>query len=168
MTYTNTNEIIKDDDVISRWIITPIHIKTMNDGSVIVDPTQTFQFQTKANPSLSESVNCHRLLDNDNQKIHDMGKLSNDNKRQDNPNSNKEYIGFIEANVGVIRKYKESFISFEVKHSPNSDNHGHCDLLMVVDGNNEVNNNIKSCKTLAKIGLRKCFGEIIRANVIQD
>lgn len=118
-------EEIFDHDVVSRYILEPIDF---NNG--VLDLRMGFQFSSKNNRC--QSVNCHRLLNNDTEAIHKLG-IEKQNLDHSMGKFERKYKGYCESIVELIRSIDiNSLANFKVYHCPENNNNAHCHIELYI------------------------------------
>ena len=129
---------VQNNDTVSRSIVEPTHLDGV--GKVILD---TFTFQE----GRAESINNHRMLKNDNE-AHQLGirLVDGSNKRAlaAGKPTNKIYRGYIKSLVSKIHGIKIQNVFFEISHTPQADNHAHCDIELKTTDGAKPSKNIKN------------------------
>ncbi len=140
------NRNIEDADEISRMIIYPKDY--LAGGMLKLD--MGFEFPSDA--GRCESVNCHRLLNDDQSLIHGLGYQKQASDRSKGKDST--YMGYKAAVTGNIRAIQVDDYHFKVFHVHDNDNDAHCHIQL------DFTDKQKNRRSVALNKLYDCFGGV--------
>ncbi|MDX2074721.1 MAG: hypothetical protein SFX19_10235 [Alphaproteobacteria bacterium] len=140
------SEVIFDSDIVSRIILDP---KDFPGG--VLDLRKSFQFSS--DNQYRQSVNCHRLANNDQAAIHQLG-LVKEAVDHAAGRTGRKYKGYCQAEVLPIRTINVSDQAhFEVYHKEENGNKAHCEIKVLFKQKNARNEAITQ--------LIGCFSELV-------
>lgn len=140
------SEAILDSDIVSRIMLDP---KDFPGG--VLDLRKSFQFSS-AN-QYRQSVNCHRLLNNDPAALHRLG-LAKEALDHANGRTDRAYKGYCEAEVAPIRQINiNDLAKLEVYHIEEHGNQAHCEIKVLSEH--------RAARNEAITQLLACFSDLV-------